>query len=55
MIAETWTGFFTIACIALSFFFAGILWEHESAAKREEQRAARRRAHRINTKQKEGN
>lgn len=47
MIAETWGGFFTIACIALAFFFAGILWEHETAAKREEQHAARRRAHRL--------
>ena len=54
MIAETWGGFFTIGCIALAFFFAGILWEHENAAKREEQRAARRRSHRYTT-QKESN
>jgi hypothetical protein len=46
---------FTIVMIAVSFFCAGRLWEHEHAARQEERRAARRRAHRINTTQKEGN
>lgn len=49
MIAETWGGFFTIACIAVAFFAAGILWEHENAVKQEEERAARRRSHRYTT------
>ena len=49
---STWSDFFTIACIALSFFFAGMLWQHETDAAREAKRAARRTAHRINIKQK---
>lgn len=49
---NTWSEFFTLACIAFSSFLLGILWETESAEKREEQRAARRRAYRY---QKEGN
>ena len=44
---STWSDFFTIACIAVSFFAAGMLWQHETDAAREEKRAARRRAHRI--------
>lgn len=52
MIEATWGGFFTIACIAVSFFLAGILWQHETAARAEEKRAARRRAHRFTTTQK---
>lgn len=51
MIEATWGGFFTLACIAVSFFLAGILWEHETAAKAEERRAARRRAHRLERNQ----
>ncbi len=51
MIAETWGGFFTIACIAVAFFAAGMLWEYENAVKQEEERAARRRAHRIRREQ----
>jgi len=43
----TWTGFFQLACIAVAFFGAGWLWREESAYKKEEQRAARRRAHRL--------
>lgn len=50
MIQATWGGFFTIACIAVSFFLAGILWEHETAERREEKNNARRRAHRINNR-----
>jgi hypothetical protein len=52
---STWSDFFTIVCIATAFFAAGLLWEHEAQMRREEQRAARRRAHRIHIKQKEGN
>jgi hypothetical protein len=51
---STWSDFFTIACIAVAFFAAGMLWQHETDAANEERRAARRRAHRITT-QKEGN
>ena len=52
---STWSKFFTIACIAVAFFFAGMLWQHETDAAAEEQRAARRTANRINLKQKESN
>ncbi len=47
MIDATWAGFFQLACIAVAFFAAGWLWREESAYKEEEQRAARRRAHRL--------
>jgi hypothetical protein len=55
MIAETWGGFFTLACIAAAFFAAGWLWRDESADREQQRRTARRTAHRINIKQKEGN
>jgi hypothetical protein len=50
MIQATWGGFLTIALLAVSFFLAGILWEHETAERREEKNNARRRAHRINNR-----
>lgn len=43
----TWAGFFQIVLLASSFFGAGWLWREESAYREEEQRAARRRAHRL--------
>ena len=49
MIAETWGGFFTIACIAAAFFAAGWLWRDESADREQQQRAARQRLHRYTT------
>jgi hypothetical protein len=52
---STWSDFFTIVCIATAFFAAGWLWRDESADREQQQRAARRRAHRIHIKQKEGN
>jgi hypothetical protein len=52
MIQETWGGFFTIVCIALSAFCVGRLWEYEVNEREEERRAARRRAYRLH---KEGN
>lgn len=45
---STWSDFFTIACIAIAFFCAGRLWQHETDAAAEQRRAARRRAHRLN-------
>jgi len=50
MIEATWSGFFTLMCVAVAFFFAGRLWEHETAAQEEERRATRRRAHRYTDK-----
>ena len=49
MIDASWGGFFTLMCLAVAFFCAGRLWEHETAARDEERRAARRRAHRYIT------
>jgi hypothetical protein len=43
----TWAGFFELMCLAAAFFAAGWLWREESAYREEEQRAARRRAHRL--------
>jgi len=47
MITATWAGFFQLMCLAVAFFAAGWLWREESAHREEQQRAARRRAHRL--------
>ncbi|NBU11483.1 MAG: hypothetical protein EBS84_21160 [Proteobacteria bacterium] len=49
---STWSDAFSLICIAIAFFCAGRLWGYESQWKEEEQRAARRRAHRHSTKER---
>jgi hypothetical protein len=44
---NTWSDAFTIFCIAVSFFFAGRLWQMETQWRDEERRNARRRANRL--------
>jgi hypothetical protein len=51
MCEPTWASFSAIAFIAMAWFLFGVLWESERAWKREDQRDARRRAHRLREKE----
>ena len=51
MCDPTWASFSTMALLAIAAFCTGVLWELERALKREDQRDARRRVHRLREKE----